>query len=296
MIKKKEKTAKLSKNSNFIKGVQNKPYFKQLFIFIFAIVIMGTYVIASTVISDTGINSPLGTYTNISSVKAFFGSSSSNIQTDGQYGQVQINSNNNDSHTLYINSTNGKRGLYVGINDVIDSTAGIAGFYVYTGVKQTGANPLALIEQDNADSTSRNLLLHNDGQGENLRLNSNGNGTGMVIFKGIKPLGADKSMMTIYNDQIETISRNLVEFKIDNSASTINLLEIENDGSGKGIFLDQNGEGIGIEIDSESTTFAPLILRSNNPPCNVNNEGGIYYNSTTNKHYGCNSTTWNALY
>lgn len=48
---------KKSRFSLFIKGVQNKPHFKQLFIFIFAIVIMGTYVLASTVISDTGITS-----------------------------------------------------------------------------------------------------------------------------------------------------------------------------------------------------------------------------------------------
>jgi hypothetical protein len=30
--------------------------------------------------------------------------------------------------------------------------------------------------------------------------------------------------------------------------------------------------------------------------CNAASAGGIYYNSTTYKHYGCNSTNWNALY
>lgn len=30
--------------------------------------------------------------------------------------------------------------------------------------------------------------------------------------------------------------------------------------------------------------------------CNADNNGGIYYDGSTKKHYGCNSTTWNALY
>lgn len=30
--------------------------------------------------------------------------------------------------------------------------------------------------------------------------------------------------------------------------------------------------------------------------CNTNTEGAIYYNSTDRRHYGCNSSTWNALY
>lgn len=32
------------------------------------------------------------------------------------------------------------------------------------------------------------------------------------------------------------------------------------------------------------------------PTCDATNAGGIYYNATTFKHYGCNSTTWNAMY
>lgn len=32
------------------------------------------------------------------------------------------------------------------------------------------------------------------------------------------------------------------------------------------------------------------------PTCNAQNEGGLYYDSSQRKHYGCNSTAWNALY
>jgi hypothetical protein len=33
-----------------------------------------------------------------------------------------------------------------------------------------------------------------------------------------------------------------------------------------------------------------------NPSCGSMNAGQIWYNNSNNKHYGCNSTTWNAMY
>ena len=46
-----------------------------------------------------------------------------------------------------------------------------------------------------------------------------------------------------------------------------------------------------------STTQLMLIAKnSTEMVCNENNEGGIYYDSTTKKHYGCDGTNWNAFY
>jgi hypothetical protein len=54
---------------------------------------------------------------------------------------------------------------------------------------------------------------------------------------------------------------------------------------------------------SETTINDNLIVNGeikvnpiNTPVCDLNSEGSIYYSSTAHKHYGCNSTTWNALY
>jgi len=44
----------------------------------------------------------------------------------------------------------------------------------------------------------------------------------------------------------------------DNSGDDQNALSIQNDGTGKGLFIDQNGEGQGLNIDSESTTSYAL--------------------------------------
>jgi len=38
------------------------------------------------------------------------------------------------------------------------------------------------------------------------------------------------------------------------------------------------------------------LMSAIEPTCNSTTAGTIYYNSTTNKHRGCNSTTWNDLY
>ncbi len=45
-------------------------------------------------------------------------------------------------------------------------------------------------------------------------------------------------------------------------------------------------------------TSGSIILASNTTAitCNAAKEGAIYYSNSTHKHYGCNSTDWNALY
>jgi hypothetical protein len=47
------------------------------------------------------------------------------------------------------------------------------------------------------------------------------------------------------------------------------------------------------KLDVNGTLF---IRPSTQGTCDSTYEGMIYYNSTTHKHYGCNSTSWEALY
>lgn len=39
-----------------------------------------------------------------------------------------------------------------------------------------------------------------------------------------------------------------------------------------------------------------IAANSSSMTCDGNNEGAIYYNGDTNKHYGCDGSSWNALY
>jgi hypothetical protein len=56
-------------------------------------------------------------------------------------------------------------------------------------------------------------------------------------------------------------------------------------------------KGIYFDINGQVTINGNLVIKASTAiTCNAGNAGTIYYNSTTNKHYGCNSTIWNALY
>lgn len=71
---------------------------------------------------------------------------------------------------------------------------------------------------------------------------------------------------------------------------------------------DSDGEAyfkgkVGIETTSPTNLFtlagsgmAQLWANTTSMICNSTNAGGIYYNGDLFKHYGCNSTDWNALY
>ena len=53
------------------------------------------------------------------------------------------------------------------------------------------------------------------------------------------------------------------------------------------------GNQFGFDRDTAGLIVYP---NSTSADCNANQEGAIYYDGTTKKHYGCNSTTWTALY
>jgi hypothetical protein len=82
-----------------------------------------------------------------------------------------------------------------------------------------------------------------------------------------------------------------------------------------------NGSGVGLKISTKDaplwltpasgvavgTTSAPTTEmdidgamrtypQNSAPTCDASTAGAIYYSSATSKHYGCNGSTWNALY
>jgi len=83
----------------------------------------------------------------------------------------------------------------------------------------------------------------------------------------------------------------LVFIEQDHSSDDQDTLKIQQDGTGKGIFIDQNGHGIALDIDSESANTS-LRIQGNSTlvTCNAGNDGGIYYDSTVKHMYFCNGT------
>jgi hypothetical protein len=64
------------------------------------------------------------------------------------------------------------------------------------------------------------------------------------------------------------------------------------------ITRDTGNVGIGTSTPSQKLQVIGMMMlnATTETSCSGSVAGSIYYNSTTNKHYGCNSTTWNALY
>jgi hypothetical protein len=49
-------------------------------------------------------------------------------------------------------------------------------------------------------------------------------------------------------------------------------------------------------IELDVSRLIKINSNSSSIDCNSDNEGAIYYDGGSNKHRGCNGTTWNDLY
>jgi hypothetical protein len=67
---------------------------------------------------------------------------------------------------------------------------------------------------------------------------------------------------TVYSNAAQT-NEELVLFRMNNASSTQPVLNITNAGTGQGIFIDQNGNGIALRIDSDATTTNAEYLSAN---------------------------------
>jgi len=73
-------------------------------------------------------------------------------------------------------------------------------------------------------------------------INPEGIGGGQVIYRNVA--GALNPLSDVYED----------------GAATTTVSRIYNDGTGNGLFIDQNGNGIGLNIDSEATTAGGVVV------------------------------------
>ena len=80
--------------------------------------------------------------------------------------------------------------------------------------------------------------------------------------------------------------------KIFNSSGGNSLNIWANDSTG----IIEYSTGGKVNIANMSTTDFQIQANTTARVCSVANAGSIYYNSVTKVHYGCNTTTWNALY
>ncbi|MHA1827078.1 MAG: hypothetical protein ACTSX6_00370 [Candidatus Heimdallarchaeaceae archaeon] len=151
---------------------------------------------------------------------------------------------------VYLKNDGTGNGLFIGQNgngialniNSNATTTNIIKSYCDDEFTGTGANCANFFILDNTSSTGDLAIFSHHGSGDNVRIHAN-----------FTPLATGKHALVVESTVAQTNS-SLVQFKQDDSGSTQNVFDVWNDGTGSGIFIDQNGDGKGVLVDSEATT------------------------------------------
>jgi hypothetical protein len=197
------------------------------------------------------------------------------IGTDSPSAELEVENSDTDTAVLIDQDGNGvsleiladstNNGLNLNQNGVLASTS--SALQVYSGAAQTtSGRGLFRVRQDNAGSTQDATEILNDGTGNGLLIDQNGNGESLRIESGATSV----SVIESYANEVFTGTgyNSAHRFSLNNVASTGTVTEIRNEGTGNGLLIDQNGNGVGLYIDSEAT---------NNPALELNVDGTKSY-------------------
>lgn len=265
---------------------------------VFAILIIGGLAIATTTISDTGVTTP---EINIGSD----GTSTALIylnQTDSNSNGIFISSEATEltRDVIRINSKNGARGIFIdqdggGGSLLIDSESVSNTTFNIDAVNTV----LSTAKITNAGASTSGAVLgifatsssHN---GNGLAVDYDGTGSAMVIESestinpafSIDQSKYGMSVQTLVNGGYAGFFKSAVTSTVSASSGLVRMIIQNPSDTSPILVLDNLGSGV------------PLLIKNmTTPTCNSANAGGIFYNGTPDfKHYGCNSTEWNALY
>jgi len=95
-------------------------------------------------------------------------------------------------------------------------------------------------------------------------IDQNGNGTALFIdtetttsyglYVNANTLTTGNGIYAYSNSAVFSSSGGLLRVIVENASATGNAANIRNDGTGKGMIIDQNGDGVALNIDSEATS------------------------------------------
>jgi len=139
--------------------------------------------------------------------------------------------------------------------------------WLYRDLASTAtAGPVLFIEQDNASDDQSALKIQNDGTGNGLFIDQNGNGIALNITSDA-PVGqliyargvqTSNSLINVYGYGENTATSYV--FGVGHGSSTGNAVNIENAGAGDGLLINQDGNGVALNIDSQATTADGLYI------------------------------------
>jgi hypothetical protein len=213
------------------------------------------------------------TINSISSAGGFYMEGSGNLGTNSAFFDILATGiQNSNGYGIRIDDT-GMTGQLASLLEVTKdsgnqisslgriSGSSIAGNWFYRNYNSTVTNsPLVFIEQDNAGDDQNALSIQNDGTGNGLFINQNGNAKALNIDSEATSTG----IANFYTNAVHTgtgFSSN-VAVRVDNPSSTGDAVYIQQDGTGNGLLIDQNGNGYAQFIDHEGTDTPALVIQT----------------------------------
>ncbi len=200
------------------------------------------------------------------------------VSGDTMSGTLNMNSNditnidqatitNSDGFGLTISSPDTNNIVYLG-----KATSGdkYGAFFSRNYDSTETAQPVVRITDDNSGDNQNALQIQQDGTGQGLKITQNGANYGMSILAPDsnnevllgKSTTGDKVGAYFYRnyDSSETTS-GVVRVVDDNSADNQPALHIQQDGTGYGMYIDQNGNGQALNINTAATTGTGLYVQ-----------------------------------
>jgi len=194
---------------------------------------------------------------------------------------LQISSAATTSDVINIETSALTEGNAFDIPDASVLTSGRVARFRTNSSAFTGTNVDIIV--DNASASGTALQVFNNGTGNGIFLDQNGNGIALNIDSestssiainiaaasttatGVINVVADAltigKIASFASNSASTNTRDLVNITNDNTLATgTTSLSIKQDSTGSGIFVDQNGNGIALNIDTEMTTSTCLQL------------------------------------
>lgn len=111
--------------------------------------------------------------------------------------------------------------------------------------------------------TGNSIYVNHDGAGATTAVDVDYEGTGSALnIDGGGVLINTASLVSVYSNAAQTNSSTLLSVKMDNASSSAPCETITNDGTGNGLFIDQNGNGKGIYIENAGTERGLQVKQS----------------------------------
>ncbi len=120
------------------------------------------------------------------------------------------------------------------------------------------------VTQNDVTNNPNAITVTNAGAGNGIYINQ----TGVL---------ASTAALYVYSNAAQT-SAVLSQFTMDNASSNQTVIGIHNDGTGRGLYIDQNGNGVALKIDNAGTNFGIYL---NQTGALANGDYGVLAHSET---------------